>query len=195
MKEKSELRPSLRSAALRLDAAEQAAASAHARSLLRRQPVWSAARAVLFYAPIAGEIDLTPLIQEALAAGRAVALPGFVPAAGVYAAFAVSDLARDCAPGKFGIREPRPSCAPIALNRLDLALVPGLGFDPFGQRLGRGAGFYDRLLAGVDGTKCGVAFDAQIVARLPAETHDIRMNVILTPTRWLAVSQSVPAQP
>lgn len=137
MKEKSELRPSLRSAALRLDAAEQAAASAHARSLLRRQPVWSAARAVLFYAPIAGEIDLTPLIQEALAAGRAVALPGFVPAAGVYAAFAVSDLARDCAPGKFGIREPRPSCAPIALNRLDLALVPGLGFDPFGQRLGR----------------------------------------------------------
>jgi 5-formyltetrahydrofolate cyclo-ligase len=47
----------------------------------------------------------------------------------------------------------------------------------------------------VDGTKCGVAFDAQIVARLPAETHDIRMNVILTPTRWLAVSQSVPAQP
>jgi 5-formyltetrahydrofolate cyclo-ligase len=195
MKAKAELRQGLRAALQRLDEAGRAAASAQARSILRRQTVWSRARAILFYAPIAGEIDLTPLLEEALAAGKTVALPGYVSGTGNYEAFEISDLGRDCAPGKFGISEPARPGAAFPLNRLDLALAPGLGFDLSGRRLGRGGGFYDRLLARVAGTKCGVAFDPQIVARVPAEAHDIRMNVILTPTRWLAVSEAVAPRP
>ncbi|MGA2176633.1 MAG: 5-formyltetrahydrofolate cyclo-ligase [Verrucomicrobiota bacterium] len=195
MNSKADLRRSLRAAIDRLGAAERAAASAQARNLLRRQPVWTSAQAILFYAPIAGEIDLTLLLEEAVAAGKAVALPGFVARTGTYDAFQISHLGRDCVPGKLGISEPSPSCPAFPLNRLDLALVPGLGFDLSGHRLGRGRGFYDRLLAGLAGTKCGVAFDPQIVARVPAETHDIRMNFILTPTRWLAVSGPGAEQP
>ncbi|MBP9903534.1 MAG: 5-formyltetrahydrofolate cyclo-ligase, partial [Verrucomicrobia bacterium] len=71
------------------------------------------------------------------------------------------------------------------LNRLDLVLVPGVAFDPRGGRLGRGQGYYDRLLAGVRGTKCGVAFDEQIVDAVPVGPLDIRLNCILTPTRWI----------
>jgi 5-formyltetrahydrofolate cyclo-ligase len=66
-----------------------------------------------------------------------------------------------------------------------LALVPGVAFDVRGGRLGRGRGFYDRLLAGVSGAKCGVAFDEQIVDAVPAGPLDIRLNCILTPTRWI----------
>ncbi len=54
-------------------------------------------------------------------------------------------------------------CRAMPLKRLDLALAPGLGFDVSGRRLGRGQGYYDRLLAEIAGAKCGVAFDEQIV--------------------------------
>jgi 5-formyltetrahydrofolate cyclo-ligase len=73
------------------------------------------------------------------------------------------------------------------MNRLDLALVPGLAFDSGGRRIGRGKGFFDRLLVEVTGVKCGVGMDEQVLDEIPAETHDIAMNFIATPTRWLAV--------
>jgi 5-formyltetrahydrofolate cyclo-ligase len=134
-------------------------------------------------------LDLIPLLEEAVRAGKTAALPGFVSAEGTYQPFAVSDLKRDCVPGKFGIAEPAAHCPRMSLKRLDLVLAPGLGFDVSGRRLGRGRGFYDRLLAGIEGAKCGVAFDQQVVKRIPAERHDITMNFILTPTRWLEASK------
>ncbi|HTG44362.1 MAG TPA: 5-formyltetrahydrofolate cyclo-ligase, partial [Verrucomicrobiae bacterium] len=78
------------------------------------------------------------------------------------------------------------------LNRLDFVLVPGVAFDSTGRRLGRGRGFYDQLLAGVTGIKCGVALDEQIVEKLPTEAHDIAMDYILTPTRWLVTQRGEP---
>jgi 5-formyltetrahydrofolate cyclo-ligase len=83
----------------------------------------------------------------------------------------------------------------MPLKRLDLALAPGLGFDESGRRLGRGQGYYDRLLAEIIGAKCGVAFDEQVVGQLPAQEHDVSMNFILTPTRWLEVSTQIAVQP
>jgi 5-formyltetrahydrofolate cyclo-ligase len=60
-----------------------------------------------------------------------------------------------------------------------------VAFDLHGRRLGRGKGFYDRLLARTRGTKCGVAFDEQIVAKITVEPHDAQVNCLLTPTRWI----------
>jgi len=54
-----------------------------------------------------------------------------------------------------------------------------------GHRVGRGKGFYDRLLAKVRGIKCGVAFDQQVVKAVAAQAHDIRMDFILTPMRCI----------
>jgi 5-formyltetrahydrofolate cyclo-ligase len=192
--EKAEWRRCLRAVVQGLSQAERDEASARARDLLRRQKEWQRAQAILFYAPKAGELDLAPLLEEALQAGKAVALPRFASESGTYQAFEISDYKGDCAPGKFGIREPGAHCRPMSLKRLDLALAPGLGFDVSGCRLGRGQGFYDRLLAGIAGAKCGVAFDQQVVGRLPAQRHDASMNFILTPTRWLEVSRQIAVQ-
>ena len=74
------------------------------------------------------------------------------------------------------------------MNRLDLVLVPGVAFDLQGRRLGRGRGFYDRLLADVDGIKCGIAFDEQMVNEVPAGPPDVRLNFILTPTRCVEIA-------
>ncbi len=187
--QKRELRLKLRAFLKTLPVTEGGAASLRACALLRQQSVWQSARAVLFYAPLAGEIDLSPLLDEGLRAGKAIALPRFIEETGAYLAFQIRDAADDCAPGKFGISEPTAQCAPFPLKGLDLVLAPGVGFDAAGRRLGRGQGFYDRLLAQISGVKCGVAFDQQLVERIPREEHDVRMNCILTPTRWLEISE------
>ncbi len=163
----------------------RAEAAARARALLEQQPVWQGARAILFYAPIPGELDVWPLLVAALAAGKTVGLPRFDRVSGQYGACQVRDLEGDLALGHFGIREPVERCEALALNRLDFILVPGVAFDPHGRRLGRGKGFYDRLLTRVRGATCGVAFDEQVVDAVPVEPHDIVLDCILTPTRWV----------
>jgi len=167
-----------------MSAEERATGASGARLLIERQPIWQKARSILFFAPLAEELDVWPLMADALAAGKTVALPRFTPKTGGYVACQIEDLGRDLNQGKFGIREPAEKCAEIGINRLDFVLVPGIGFDLRGRRLGRGHGFYDQMLATVRGTTCGVAFDQQIVEEIPVEPHDILVNCILTPTRW-----------
>jgi 5-formyltetrahydrofolate cyclo-ligase len=192
--DKAEWRSRFRAGLKGLSLAQRDEASARACDLLRRQTVWQQASAILFYAATTGELDLSPLLDETLRAGKRAALPGFVNETGTYQAFEVSHLTHDCVAGKFGIAEPGAHCPPISLKRLDLVLAPGLGFDVSGRRLGRGQGFYDRLLAGIAGAKCGVAFDLQVVAQIPAAGHDVSMNFILTPTRCLEIPKQVAVQ-
>ena len=161
-----------------------AAASAQACDLIKAQGMWRHADWILVFAPLRREPDIWPLVEEALLAGKSVALPRFHPPTGKYEACEVKNLQDDIASGHWSIREPRERCA-VALNQLDLVLVPGVAFDLHGRRLGRGKGFYDQLLAAMSGTKCGVAFDQQIVREVPIEPHDVHVNCILTPTRWI----------
>ncbi|HEY3853844.1 MAG TPA: 5-formyltetrahydrofolate cyclo-ligase [Verrucomicrobiae bacterium] len=185
---KAGLRSQMRAMLKSQTEAESKRASAEAIQRLQGQAVWKKATSVLFYSPIAGEIDLSPLIELALKSGKKVTLPRYASESGTYEIVRVNDIKRDCLPGKFGISEPGPHCEAWLLNALDLALVPGLGFDLAGRRLGRGKGFYDRLLSRISGAKCGVALDQQILTEIPAEDHDVRMDFILTPTRWWEVS-------
>jgi len=91
--------------------------------------------------------------------------------------------------GPFNIREPKPDCAKVPFVDFDLVLVPGTAFDLRGNRLGRGMGFYDRLLAKIRGVKCGLGFDEQIAVEIPVEPHDVRMDFILTPTRCVKIAE------
>jgi 5-formyltetrahydrofolate cyclo-ligase len=182
---KAALRSEVRERLQALGAAEREAASAGAQTILRKQAIWKSAKSILFYAPTAEELDLWPLFCEAVASGRMVCLPRFVPATRAYAAFQVRDPGTEVKAGYFGIREPGPSCPKIELDQVDLVLVPGLAFDPDCRRLGRGKGHYDQWLAGFKGATCGAGFDEQIVPRVPAGPSDVVLNCILTPTRWI----------
>ena len=182
---KNAVRNEIRARLRCLVGAERTVGSAKARRLLTDQPVWSQAQSVLFYAPLPEEVDVWPLLPEALAAGKLVALPRFVAETKGYEAWQIRHPEADVRVGRYGIREPADGCAHSVIKRLDLILVPGVAFDLQGRRLGRGKGFYDRLLAGLCGTSCGVAFDEQIVRELVVEPHDAVVNCILTPTRWI----------
>ncbi len=180
---KAVIRQRLRAAQHFIDWDDRRRLSAQLCEMLRRAPVWRQARAALLFAPMADEPDVTPLLKAAWKEGKRVAFPRFDGVSGQYSAALVEEDG-DLKPGRFGVLEPAAHCTAVALNHLDFAIVPGIGFDLTGRRLGRGKGFYDRLLAQVHGHKCGVAFDTQVVTELPEEPHDVRLNSLVTPTRW-----------
>jgi 5-formyltetrahydrofolate cyclo-ligase len=185
---KAALRKQIRGALEKISPAARTTLSAQIRDRLKEQAVWENAGAVLFFAPRPDELDLWPLLEEALAAGKIAALPRYHPAGKNYVACRVQNLRSEIVTGAFGIREPAARCPEIPLNRLHLILVPGVAFDRHGHRLGRGKGFYDRLLAGACGVKCGIAFDEQMVNEVPAGPSDVRMDFIVTPTRGAEIA-------
>ena len=182
---KAECRRELRACWQRLSEGQRAAGAGLICRRVVAQDFWKQAKTVLLFAPLPDEVDIWPLLESALAEGKILALPRFDPINKNYVAAQVADLQRDLVAGTFGIREPAGTCAEISLAAIDLALVPGVGFDARGNRLGRGRGFYDRLLADVGGIKCGLALDEQIGETIPTEEQDVRMDVVLTGTRVL----------
>jgi 5-formyltetrahydrofolate cyclo-ligase len=182
---KTELRIRVRAILEAMPESIRQEASRRALTLLKEQKLWREARTILLYAPLVGELDVWPLVGEVLAAGKTAALPQYVSEEHSYIVCPITDATKDLVIGQFGIREPALHCASIPISRLDFALVPGVAFDPHGRRLGRGKGFYDRLLPSVLGKTCGVAFDEQIVETIPVGSHDVLVNCILTPTRWM----------
>jgi len=154
----------------------------------RLKPQLQSAQTILFFAPLPREIDLWPLLEESVRTGKTAGLPWFDPATQTYLARRVENLAGEIVTGRFGVREPAPHCAEILPGTFDLVLVPGVAFDWSGNRLGRGKGFYDRLLAKTSGVKCGVGYDFQLLGKIPAEPHDARVDYILTPTRCVKIA-------
>ena len=182
---KAALRQQIRAALEKISPAMRAVESIEVCERLR--PQLRSARTILFFAPLPLELDLWPLLEESMPAGKTLALPWFDEAAQAYRARRVENLTNEIVTGKFGVREPASGCVEIPLEKFDLVLVPGVAFDLNGSRLGRGRGFYDRLLAKTSGVKCGVGYDFQLLEEIPAEPHDAKVNFILTPTRCVKI--------
>jgi 5-formyltetrahydrofolate cyclo-ligase len=178
---KAELRQKIRAQLEKISPAVRAVESIELGERLKAQ--MPSAHTILFFAPLPDELDVWPVLELALALGANCALPFFDAAKKTYGAKIIQTLATDIVTGKFGVREPAANCAEIALNQFDLILVPGMAFDLAGNRLGRGRGFYDRILAEASGIKCGVGYDFQLLEKIPAEPHDAKVDFILTPAR------------
>ena len=148
---------------------------------LQRLVSWSAARWVGGYVALRDELDLSGPLRQRLALGGRVAVPAWDAERGEYVFREIRDWDGDLLPGAFGVREPRPTCGVVDVTWLDFVLVPGIAFDRSGGRLGRGRGFYDRLLAPAVGVTCGVGMDEQLVPEVPVEAHDIRLNLVVVP--------------
>ncbi|MGA1236672.1 MAG: 5-formyltetrahydrofolate cyclo-ligase [Limisphaerales bacterium] len=156
-------------------------------SRILQMPEWQSAQSILLFYPIFPELNVLPLWQVAHDEAKTTYLPRYNPNTREYVAAKAPppNQADQLIPGAFKIPEPAPTAPTAAGNRLDFIVIPGVGFCPDGRRLGRGGGFYDRLLAQLKGFRCGVAYDEQIVQELPTEPHDIRCDCILTPSaQW-----------
>jgi len=178
---KAEVRAAMRARLRILSVEEWKRQSALVADRIRSLREWDSARWVGGYVPMRDEPDLVPLMREAVASGRRVAVPAFDENSGEYGFREVRDWERDLVPGKYGIGEPGAACAAVPVTWLDFVLVPGLAFDVRGGRLGRGKGFYDRLLASVVEATCGVGSDEQLLSDVPVEAHDIRLNLVTVP--------------
>ncbi|GAA4536608.1 5-formyltetrahydrofolate cyclo-ligase [Amycolatopsis samaneae] len=140
---------------------------------------------VCAYLPFGTEPGSVALLDALLTAGAKVLLPIVPPVPGPleWAAYAGEDTLVD---GRFrGVREPSgPRLGPRAVGEAELVLVPALGVDRRGVRLGRGAGFYDRsLVFAPDADLLAVVRDDELVELLPGQEHDVRMRGALTPGR------------
>jgi len=180
---KARLRQEMRSRLQMISAEERNTASIDIYKQLVESVLWSKSSVLLLYSPLPDEVDIWPVLLTALQQ-KTVALPCHNSTTDTYEARVIKNPDHDVVSGKYGIRQPSLACPIIPLIQLDLALVPGLGYSESGVRLGRGQGYYDRMLAGFPGVKCGIGYDWQVGLPIPAAEHDIRLNCILTPTRW-----------
>lgn len=85
--------------------------------------------------------------------------------------------------GAFHIEEPTGDEV-CSMDDIDLVVVPGVGFDPYGNRVGRGKGFYDRLLEDTRATKIGVGYDFQVVDIIDTEPTDVSVDIVITDTTY-----------
>lgn len=176
---KAELRQVLDGRRRALSATEWESAAVLAQEALLGSGWWAQAGTVLLYQPIGREMPVERLVAAALAAGKRLVLPRCEPKRVMHGRLwdgRPESLERS----KFGILEPLATAPVVRPAELDLVVIPGVGFDREGYRLGWGGGFYDRYLPGVQGAKVGLAFSVQIVEQLPREAHDVRLDGVVT---------------
>ncbi len=141
------------------------------------------AATILMFASFRTEVDTSPLIDWALSEGKTVCLPR-VLAPRRMAAYHVTDPAAHLTPGAWGIPEPRENLAVVAPEQLDAVVVPGTVFDLGGNRCGYGGGFYDTYLplTRADTSWIALAYETQVIDRLPCEPHDLAVDIVVTET-------------
>jgi len=151
---------------------------------------FAAARRIAAYLPFDGELDLRPLMRLASANGKRVCLPMIDPCRPGEMDLGYLDPGTRLLPNRFGIPEPwRRSTVQAPLTQIDVVLVPLVAFDETGNRLGMGAGYYDRLLQRRQHGRwqrpllIGAAFDVQRVDCLPCQPWDVALDYVITEAR------------
>lgn len=186
------LRRKLREARRALSPQQQRLAARRLYRQLAQHPLFRRARHIALYLPNDGEIDPGLLLREAQRRGKATYLPILNPWPRTRMVFQRVSPGEWLQPNRFGIAEPH-HCAKRqrAVWTLDLLLMPLVGFDEQGGRLGMGGGFYDRSLAyrarrknGHKPTLLGLAHDCQKVDRLALASWDVPLRATVTDQRW-----------
>jgi 5-formyltetrahydrofolate cyclo-ligase len=148
---------------------------------------FSRAGCIALYAPVHHEVDTSAILEATFEAGKRVLYPAVC---GDRMVFREVTEIQSMAEGSFGILEPCPTGIDHHAGEPDLIVVPGVAFDLAGHRIGYGKGYYDRFLLhpGRKGHLIGLCHDFQLIeAPIPAEEHDIRMEIIVTSQRVIHV--------
>lgn len=131
------------------------------------------------YAAKGTEVATTAIAEHAMLRGIEIAYPRVLDDDRTLMFHLVG--ADELIAGRFGLREPRADSPAVALERIAAFVIPGLGFDLDGGRVGWGRGYYDVTLAKAPSAlRIGVAFACQVVDRLPRDPHDVPMSYVIT---------------
>ncbi|TWI57324.1 5-formyltetrahydrofolate cyclo-ligase [Pseudomonas duriflava] len=194
------LRRLLRQKRRALSKSQQRQAAHHLHRQLSHHPLYRRARHIAFYLPNDGEIDPRPLLRTAQRRGKATYLPVLSEWPSTHMSFQRIKPDERWTRNRFKIVEPRPNrCRQRKPWTLDLILMPLVGFDAYGGRLGMGGGFYDRSLAYLKRRTTwrspkllGLAHECQKVDRLTLAHWDVPMAATVTDKGWYGQGRTAP---
>ena len=139
----------------------------------------------MLYLSLPDEVETSALFAKAFQEGKSVAVPKITDTIERrMTPVAIRSLAEEeLEHAHFGVRVPTAELEAVPISRIDLVLVPGLGFSRRGERIGRGMGYYDTFLASPElrAPACGVGFAEQLLDDLPSHERDRPMNLLVTP--------------
>ena len=157
---------------------EVAADSALICAQIEQMSAFREAKTVLIYYPVHNEVDLRPLLEK-YQDQKTFLFPVTHRHSMEVRPYDGEDMMRK---GRLGVPEPQ---TPTYHGPIDLMLVPGVVFDMHCHRIGRGGGYYDRLLADISCFTVAVGFDCQFVDKVPTEGTDRPVDAVITPGRTL----------
>ncbi|MEK4028811.1 5-formyltetrahydrofolate cyclo-ligase [Pseudobacillus sp. FSL P4-0506] len=140
---------------------------------------WKEAKTVAVTVSNAPEVDTWQIIRQGWLEGKRMVVPKCIPAEKKLNFYKLTSFT-ELEMVYFGLYEPIPSCNQLVeRSQMDLIIVPGLAFCRSGSRLGFGGGYYDRFLAGYNGSTVALAFSQQLMEQLPREPHDLPVQQII----------------
>jgi 5-formyltetrahydrofolate cyclo-ligase len=139
------------------------------------------ASVVMLFLSLPDEVDTSHAILRVFQQDKTVVTPSILWHQRHLIPVTMSSLECELVHDRHGLRHPADG-QPVPADQIDLVVVPGLGFDRQGNRLGRGGGFYDRFLGRDDfqGVSCGLAFEEQVIDEIPVSEHDISLDLLVT---------------
>lgn len=178
---KASLRGEIRAKRRALTDEERAGSSrAVAEKLVSLKPIASA-EYVLAYMPMKYELDILPAVEALKGMGKKLVFPLCVKNGGLKLYLPAAE--NGFRTGAYGILEPVTETAEeVEASKLDVIILPAIGFDRELNRLGQGGGYYDRLLERTDCVKIAVGFDCQLVESVPVEPFDRPVDAVITPS-------------
>lgn len=152
---------------------------------LKETEAYKTADTILFFASFRDEVATPGMMQSAIDAGKRVLLPKVDIGHDRLLIYRIESL-NEVSPGYMGIREPAHDESRLMdINDVEMVIMPGVGFDAEGNRLGYGKGYYDKLIAGASKKipLVAIAFEAQMCESIPAEAHDVAVSAVVTEDR------------
>ena len=178
---KSFLRHELRQAVKKITKNSRRHRSQKISRSLMRSAEFKRAHHIMIYVPIAGEVDTRDFLSQAFCQDKNIYIPKINSTTKKMTPIQIKNPKSELKRGTYGIMEPHGRhLKRLNPAKLDLVIVPGLGFDRSGGRLGRGVGYFDRFLKRAKKAKTiGLAFREQIRKKIPMERHDVYLDRVM----------------
>lgn len=180
--DKPQLRRELKARLQAVTPADRSVRSLRGAHLLFDTAEYQSANLIMLFLSLPSEIDTQLVIDHALAHGKRLAIPRTDLPSRRMEAVALQRQDPSLHKTRIGVMEPASGDV-LPPATIDLVLTPGLGFGPAGQRLGRGAGFYDRFISDPalkNAITCGFAFEEQVMDQIPMGPSDVHLMMLVT---------------